>query len=29
MRETKHSMKKYPFEIMSDGLVVYPSGEIY
>lgn len=29
MRETKHSMKKYPFEITEDGLVVYPSGEIY
>ncbi|WP_456367481.1 ATPase domain-containing protein [Thermococcus sp.] len=29
MRETRHSMKKYPFEIMSDGIVVYPGGEIY
>ncbi len=29
MRETKHSMRKYPFEITSDGIVVYPSGEIY
>ncbi|WP_297497566.1 ATPase domain-containing protein [Thermococcus sp.] len=29
MRETKHSMKKYPFEITSEGIVVYPSGEIY
>jgi KaiC/GvpD/RAD55 family RecA-like ATPase len=29
MRETRHSMKKYPFEITEDGLVVYPSGEIY
>jgi len=29
MRETRHSMKKYPFEITEDGIVVYPSGEIY
>lgn len=29
MRETKHSMRKYPFEITSHGIVVYPSGEIY
>ncbi|WP_088885437.1 ATPase domain-containing protein [Thermococcus gorgonarius] len=29
MRETKHSMKKYPFEITEEGVVVYPSGEIY
>ncbi|EEB74721.1 ATPase domain-containing protein [Thermococcus sp. AM4] len=29
MRETKHAMKKYPFEITEDGIVVYPSGEIY
>jgi len=29
MRETKHSMKKYPFEITENGIVVYPSGEIY
>ncbi|ASJ06323.1 ATPase domain-containing protein [Thermococcus pacificus] len=29
MRETKHSMKKYPFEINENGIVVYPSGELY
>ncbi|ASA78586.1 ATPase domain-containing protein [Thermococcus sp. 5-4] len=29
MRETKHSMKKYPFEINEEGIVVYPSGEVY
>jgi len=29
MRETRHSMKKYPFEITDEGIVVYPSGEIY
>jgi len=29
MRETRHSMKKYPFEITEEGIVVYPSGEIY
>ncbi|MDV3104253.1 ATPase domain-containing protein [Thermococcus waiotapuensis] len=29
MRETKHPMKKYPFEITEEGIVVYPSGEIY
>ncbi len=29
MRETKHSMKKFPFEITDEGIVVYPSGEIY
>jgi len=29
MRETRHSMKKYPFEIGPNGVVVYPSGEIY
>ncbi|AIF69543.1 ATPase [Palaeococcus pacificus DY20341] len=29
MRETKHSMRKYPFEITNTGIVVYPSGEIY
>ncbi len=29
MRETKHSMKKYPFEITEEGIVVYPSGEVY
>lgn len=29
MRETKHSMRKYPFEITDHGIVVYPSGEIY
>ncbi len=29
MRETKHSMKKYPFEINEKGIVVYPSGEVY
>jgi len=29
MRETKHSMKKYPFEITESGIVVYPSGEVY
>ncbi len=29
MRETRHAMKKYPFEITEDGIVVYPSGEIY
>ncbi|AFL95107.1 hypothetical protein CL1_0902 [Thermococcus cleftensis] len=29
MRETKHSMKKYPFEINEEGVVVYPSGEVY
>jgi len=29
MRETKHSMKKFPFEITEEGIVVYPSGEIY
>ncbi|WP_297463746.1 ATPase domain-containing protein [Thermococcus sp.] len=29
MRETKHSMKKYPFEITEEGIVVYPSGELY
>ncbi|ASI99513.1 ATPase domain-containing protein [Thermococcus celer] len=29
MRETKHSMKKYPFEITEEGVVVYPSGEVY
>jgi len=29
MRETRHSMKKYPFEITEDGIVVYPSGELY
>ncbi|MCD6558294.1 ATPase [Thermococci archaeon] len=29
MRETKHSMRKYPFEITARGIVVYPSGEIY
>ncbi|HII66859.1 MULTISPECIES: ATPase domain-containing protein [Thermococcus] len=29
MRGTKHSMRKYPFEITSRGVVVYPSGEIY
>jgi KaiC/GvpD/RAD55 family RecA-like ATPase len=29
MRETKHAMKKYPFEITEDGITVYPSGEIY
>ena len=29
MRETKHSMRKYPFEITTQGIVVYPSGEIY
>ncbi|WP_297476526.1 ATPase domain-containing protein [Thermococcus sp.] len=29
MRETSHSMKKYPFEINDRGVVVYPSGELY
>ncbi|HIH72862.1 MAG: RecA superfamily ATPase implicated in signal transduction [Thermococcales archaeon 44_46] len=29
MRGTKHSMRKYPFEITPHGVVVYPSGEIY
>ncbi|NJE11096.1 ATPase domain-containing protein [Thermococcus sp. MAR1] len=29
MRETKHSMKKYPFEINEEGIIVYPSGEVY
>ena len=29
MRETKHSMRKYPFEITNNGIVVYPSGEMY
>lgn len=29
MRETKHSMRKYPFEITNRGIVVYPSGEMY
>ncbi len=29
MRETSHSMKKYPFEINDRGIVVYPSGELY
>ncbi|AAL80226.1 ATPase [Pyrococcus furiosus DSM 3638] len=29
MRGTRHSMKKYPFEIGPNGIVVYPSGEIY
>ncbi|NJE05631.1 ATPase [Thermococcus sp. M36] len=29
MRETRHSMKKYPFEITEEGVVVYPSGEVY
>ena len=29
MRETRHSMKKFPFEITEEGIVVYPSGEIY
>ncbi|WP_297436152.1 ATPase domain-containing protein [Thermococcus sp.] len=29
MRETRHSMKKFPFEITSEGITVYPSGEVY
>ncbi|WP_175059924.1 ATPase domain-containing protein [Thermococcus sp. 2319x1] len=29
MRGTRHSMRKYPFEITDRGVVVYPSGEIY
>lgn len=29
MRETKHQMKKFPFEITEEGIVVYPSGEVY
>ncbi len=29
MRETKHQMKKFPFEITEEGVVVYPSGEVY
>ncbi|MCD6372394.1 MAG: AAA family ATPase [Thermococcus sp.] len=29
MRETRHQMKKFPFEITSEGIVVYPSGEVY